>query len=110
MARRKTTSADLARLSARGWGLWAETSMVMGMRMLGMAGLWPVQPDESLRMVAEKAPAFSDAALAGAAAAWAGKRPDQIAAATLAPLTRKARANRRRLGKAMTVVKPMGRK
>jgi hypothetical protein len=108
MARRGTNSADLANLSARAWGLWAETSMVVGMRMLGMAGLWAVRPDENLRMLAEKGPAFSDAALAGVAAAWAGKRPDQIAAATLAPLARKARANRRRLGKAGPGPKPKG--
>jgi hypothetical protein len=108
MARRKhANSADLALLGMQAWGLWAETSMVIGMRMMGMAGLWAVRPDEGLKMVTEKAPAFSDAALAGASAAWAGKRPDQIAAATLAPLARKARANRRRLGKAGP--KPMGR-
>ena len=93
-------AGELAALSMRGWTLWAEASMVVGMRMLGMAGLWQVRPEESLRMVAEKVPAFSDAALAGAAAAWRGKRPDQIAAAAMAPLTRKARANRRRLAKA----------
>jgi hypothetical protein len=98
--RRQASAADMARLGMQAWGLWAETSMVVGMRLMGMAGLWTVRPDESLKMVAEKAPAFSDAVLAGASAAWAGKRPDQIAAATLAPLARKARANRRRLGKA----------
>jgi hypothetical protein len=94
------TPADLALLGFGLSTLWAEAAMVMGMRMMGMAGLWSVRPDEAARMVAEKAPAFQTAAVAGASAAWAGKRPDQIAAAVMAPLTRTARANRRRLAKA----------
>jgi hypothetical protein len=97
---RHASPVDLMVLGARAWRLWAETSMVIGMRMMGMAGVWAVRPDEALRMMVEKPPAFSDAALAGASAVWAGKRPDQIATATLAPLTRKARANRRRLTRA----------
>ena len=102
MSRRSAgaSTTDMMVLSSKAWRLWAETSMVVSMRMLGMAGMWSVRPDEHLRMVTEKGPAFSDAALAGAAAAMAGKRPDQIASATMAPLTRKARANRRRLTKA----------
>jgi hypothetical protein len=100
MARKTANSADMLMLGARAWGLWVETAMVMNMRMLGMAGLWAVRPDENLRMMAEKPPAFSDAAIAGASALWAGKRPDQIAVAAMAPLTRKARANRRRLSRA----------
>lgn len=86
-------------LTMRGWTLWAEASMVMGMRMMGMAGLWAVRPDETTRMISEKAPAFAESAVAATAAAMRGQRPDQIAIAGLAPLTRAARANRRRLSK-----------
>lgn len=103
MGRRReahATPADLAALGMRTWGLWSEAMMVVSMRSLGMMGLWPVRPDEAMRMFLEKPPAFSDAALAAASAAWRGKRPDQIAVATMAPLTRKARANRRRLSQA----------
>jgi hypothetical protein len=92
--------ADFATLGLTISALWTEAAMVMGMRFMGMAGMWAVRPDETARMVAEKGPAFSDAALAGMSAAWAGKRPDQVAAAAMAPLTRAARANRRRLAKA----------
>ena len=100
MRRRQATPADLAGLGLKTWSLWAEASMVIGMRMLGMAGVWAARPDENTRMVAEKPAAFAASAAAAGRAAMTGKRPDQIAAAAMAPLARKARANRRRLGKA----------
>ena len=80
--------------------LWADASMVISMRMLGLAGFWTMRPAEALAMVVEKPIALNDAALAGARAAWHGQRPDQIASATLKPLARKTRSNRKRLTKA----------
>jgi hypothetical protein len=75
----------------------AEAGTVIGMRLLGLAGLWPVDRDETLRMLAEKPAALQDALLAGASALWNGAPPGRIVAAGLAPLARAVRANRRRL-------------
>ncbi len=77
----------------------ADANMVIGMRMLGMAGGWPVAPSENARMVHEKWPAFVDAGGAAISAAMKGKRPDQIADAALKPIGRKTRANAKRLAK-----------
>lgn len=100
MSQRQTNATDMMMLWSRGWQLWAEASMVVSMRMMGMAGLWATSPSETLRMVTEKPAALGQSMIAGATAAGAGKRPDQIASAALRPLTRKTRANRRRLAKA----------
>lgn len=78
--------------------LLVETQMVMAYRTLGMIGLWSVAPGENQRMVAEKAPAFAEAALAASRAAMAGRRPDEIVGAWMRPLRRKTRSNMRRLG------------
>lgn len=51
-------------------------------------------------MVSEKAKAFGASAEAGTRAALSGQAPEQIGSAALAPILRKARANRRRLSKA----------
>ncbi len=56
----------------------AEAQTVVLLRLWGMAGLWPVGPSESTRMVAEKWPAF-------------------LHDAALTPIARKTRANSRRL-------------
>ena len=74
-----------------------ETQLVMTMRIMGMAGLWSVVPTENARMVSEKAPAFAEAARAAGAAAIAGHRPDEVAAAWARPLRRRTSANARRL-------------
>jgi hypothetical protein len=79
--------------------LMVETQMVMTYRMLGMFGLWSVAPGESRRMVAEKAPAFTEAAIAASRAAMAGLRPDEVMGAWMKPLRRKTRSNARRLGR-----------
>ncbi|SES16495.1 hypothetical protein SAMN04490244_106236 [Tranquillimonas rosea] len=70
---------------------------VIGMRMLGMAGLWPVTAGENDRMVSEKSTAFAKAATAAWGAALSGKRPDQVTSAWLAPISRRAASNQRRL-------------
>jgi hypothetical protein len=55
---------EAMRLSMRTGMMLAEANMVIGMRMLGMAGMWRVQPSENRRMVAEKQAAGAEAALA----------------------------------------------
>lgn len=76
-----------------------DTQAVMSLRILGMAGALPQSRGEKSRMVNEKAPAMVKAFEAAAKAAMAGGRPDQIMAAAMAPVSKKVRANRKRLTK-----------
>jgi hypothetical protein len=76
-----------------------EAQNVIAYRMLGMAGLWSVAPNETHRMVGEKAPALIASSAAAAQAMLAGKRPDQILDAAVKPLGRRTRANARRLSR-----------
>jgi hypothetical protein len=77
--------------------MMAEAQTVVVLRLCGMAGLWPVSPSETTRMVAEKWPAFLAAFGAAGAAAMKGQGPHLIASAGLRPIARKTRANSRRL-------------
>jgi len=81
-----------------GLGMLAlEAQAVVGMRLLGMSGAWPVGKNENRKMLAEKPPAFARAATAAAKKAVSGGSPEQILTAAVKPLTRTARANRKRL-------------
>ena len=82
--------------------LLVEAQMVMSYRTLGMLGLWTVAPGENTRMVAEKAPAFAEAAMAASRAAISGRRPDEVLGAWMKPLRRETRLNARRLGRRRT--------
>lgn len=79
--------------------MMAEAQTVMLLRLWGMAGLWPVSPTETTRMVTEKWPAFMAAYGAAGAAAMKGHGPHRIASAALRPIARKTRANSRRLAR-----------
>lgn len=91
------------------WDLWrggleftslmVETQTVVAYRTLGMLGLWAAAPGETNLMVAEKAPAFTEAAVAASQAAMAGRRPDEIMGVWVTSLRRKTRSNVRRLRK-----------
>lgn len=88
------------------WALWmqgaivvAEAQAVIAMRVWGMAGLWSVTPYEATRTWTEKPGAFVQSAGRATEAMLAGKRPDQVAKAALAPVRRKTRSNVRRLAK-----------
>lgn len=76
-----------------------ESQMVIGMRLAGMAGLWNTRPDEVQRMYAEKPTAMLQSALAGARAMVSGDTPDAVVQAALKPISRRTRANARRLSK-----------
>lgn len=97
MARKQATPAQIWKAWSDLGSLAIEAQMVVTMRMLGMAGAWPVGKSENSRMVSEKPPAFARAAQAATAKALAGGRPDQILSTAAATLTRTARANRKRL-------------
>jgi hypothetical protein len=77
--------------------LTLDAQEVVTMRLTGFAGLWPLPPGEAMRMVAEKGPAFADAWSSGAMALVRGKTSSAAMDATLNPLHRRARANRKRL-------------
>ena len=99
MARRKPNPFDIWRTSADVGALAFETHAVVTMRMMGMAGMWPVAKSENERMMSEKRPAFVKAATAAAKVAMNGGRADEIVSAATKSLTTKARANRKRLAK-----------
>jgi len=79
--------------------MMVETQAVITMRMMGMGGIWSVPNSENETMYAEKLPAFTEAMTAGAIAAMSGHAPDKVMQASMEPLTRKARKNRKRLVK-----------
>ena len=97
MGRKSAHPVEIWRAYA-GLGMLAfEAQAVIGMRLLGMGGAWPVGRHENRKMLAEKPPAFSKAASAAARKAVSGGRPDQVLLAAVKPLTQIARANRKRL-------------
>jgi hypothetical protein len=77
--------------------LMLNTQTVMTLRILGMSGAIPARRGENNRMVAEKAPALAKAYAAATKAAMSGSTPDQIMSAAMVPLSKKVRANRKRL-------------
>ncbi len=105
MARRRkraTSIFDMWRVGAEMGTLAIEAQAVVTMRVLGMAGAWPVKSTENKLMSDEKPPEFAKAAVAATKMAMSGGRPDQILSAAMKPLTTKARANRKRLSKLVT--------
>lgn len=75
----------------------AEAQLVVGLRLAGMLGLWPMAADEGLVMVAEKVSAGQDAAMAALCAGISGASPGEMALAALAPVRSRTRANAHRL-------------
>lgn len=79
--------------------MMAEAQMVIGYRMLGMAGLWAVAPTENTVMITEKPGALLASGIAASQAFMAGKSPDKIIDAAVRPLGVKTRSNASRLSK-----------
>jgi hypothetical protein len=99
MAGRSATPLDYWLLGMRTARIMVEAQVVISLRLLGLAGAWPVAPSEATRMIHEKGPAFLRAAGNATASAMKGRRPDQIAGAGLRPIGEKTRTNARRLAK-----------
>ena len=78
----------------------SEAQTVVGLRMMGMAGLRPAAAGETVRMVTEKQAAFAEAGLAMTKALMRGAGPVAAMEAGLKPIGRTTRANSRRLSKA----------
>lgn len=95
-------SPNLFELMSTGANLWRlgfETQNVIALRMMGMAGLWNTPYDENWRMVAEKPHEFIKSGRDGLIAALSGAHPAKVVEASISPLNRATRANRKRLSK-----------
>lgn len=93
------TPAQLIGLSFKTGFMLAEAQMVIGMRLLGMAGMWRVLPSENARMSSEKVTALGQSAVAASTAMLAGKSPVLIAEAALKPVARATKSNVKRLAR-----------
>ena len=74
-----------------------EASAVIGMRMLGMSGLWAVPNSENSRMISEKQVAFAKSSQKAFIAAMSGKTADVVMMEAAKPLRRRTSANHKRL-------------
>ena len=90
---------DMMRLQLATARMLTEAQTVIGLRMLGMAGVLPASGGENLRMVTEKQKAFSEAGIAATRAVMRGGTPVAAMEAALKPIGRATSANARRLGK-----------
>lgn len=90
---------DLARLWWTVLRLSADTHQVVTMRMMGLSGVWSMPRGEHHDMIREKAPAFTEALVAGALTAWSGRGPGRVMQAVIEPISETARANRARLAR-----------
>ncbi|MEM8556009.1 MAG: antifreeze protein [Pseudomonadota bacterium] len=100
VAEANSLPTDILGLGFELWHLGAETQAVIAMRVMGMGGLWRVDPLENSRMVFEKPVSFAAATTAAVTAASLGKRPDQVMSAATETLREKTHSNAQRLGKA----------
>lgn len=91
------TPAQMINLSMKTGMMLMEAQMVIGMRMMGMAGLWRVHPSENAMMSSEKVSAVSQSAIATSQAIMTGKSPAFIAEAALKPISRRTKSNVKRL-------------
>ncbi|MEM1430079.1 MAG: antifreeze protein [Pseudomonadota bacterium] len=85
------------RLSLEGAFLFAEAWSVITLRTMSMSGMRPMSPEEPLRMMIEKPPAFLASGVAAYVSAASGRSAEDILTSSLRPLRREARANRSRL-------------
>lgn len=86
------TGFEMARL-----GLEAQT--VIGLRMMGWAGLWAMPSSENLRMVTEKQEAFAKGAMDAMGATLRGGNAAAVLRAGMNPLQRETSRNIKRLSK-----------
>lgn len=93
------TPTQMIELSMKTGMMLVEAQMVIGMRMMGMAGFWRVLPSENARMSSEKVSAVSASAFATSRAIMSGKSPALIAEAALRPVARTTKSNVKRLAR-----------
>jgi hypothetical protein len=93
------TPVQMISLSLKTGMMLMEAQMVIGMRMMGMAGLWRVHPSETARMSSEKVSSATQSAVAASTAIMTGKSPSFIAEAALKPIARRTKSNVKRLAR-----------
>lgn len=74
-----------------------DSQTVIGLRLSGMAGFWPMEQAETSKMVLEKLNTVMASAGAAIQASMAGQNLSQITLAALKPVRRQTRVNARRL-------------
>jgi hypothetical protein len=99
--RKTPTPMDAASLAWKAWQLQAQSAAVISMRIAGMAGMWAMPPSEWVRMVTEKQAAFAEAGQKMMLAAMTGAAPHRVAGRGISPLSRRTKANVRRLSGAV---------
>lgn len=90
---------DLIRPAMEASKIMADAQVVIGLRVAGMAGFWPMGRAEKHLMVAEKMSAGADAAGAVMRSAMAGGSLPDMAMAAMRPVRSKTKSNVRRLSR-----------
>lgn len=93
---------DFLRPAMEASQIMAESQMVIGLRLAGMAGFWPMGPAETNRMVSEKFAAGIDSAGAALKSGMAGDSLPDMAMAAMKPYRHKTKSNARRLTRKAT--------
>ena len=90
---------DFWTVSLKAGQIMAESNLVIGLRLSGMAGMWPMDQAETTRMMTEKLQAGALAGKAAMRAGMSGGSLPDIAMAAMKPVGRRTRANAKRLTK-----------
>jgi hypothetical protein len=88
---------DYWRASIEAVRIMTESQVVIGLRLAGFAGFWPMDGAEGPRMLAEKLQAGAMSSGAALRVGLAGGSLPEIALAAMKPVRRRTRANARRL-------------
>lgn len=102
---RMLTPFDFLRPAMEASRIMMESQMVIGLRLSGMAGFWPMEQAETNRMVSEKMSAGVDAAHAALRSGMAGGSLPDMAMAAMKLVRQKTRSNARRLQRKATGLK-----
>ena len=88
---------DFIRPAMEASQIMAESHMVIGLRLAGLAGFWPMGQAETNRMMSEKVSASIDSAGAALKSGMAGDSLPDMAMAAMKPYRHKTKSNARRL-------------
>jgi hypothetical protein len=91
------TPFDFLRPALEASQIMAESHLVIGLRVAGMAGFWPMGQAETNRMMSEKLTASIDSAGAAMKSGMAGDSLPDLAMAAMKPYRHKTKSNARRL-------------
>lgn len=94
-----SSATQMLRLTWSNAMMMAEAQAVIGMRLFGMMGLWPVSSEENSRMISEKFAAIQEGQAAAVKAALQGGDATKVMEAAMRPVRRRTKANVKRLSK-----------